>query len=49
MEHCFARIRDEIAISGSPERTDYRVVIENTSGRLFILERVSPKLVPIKS
>ena len=39
------RICPEIDIAGSPERCDYRIVIEDSRNKLFILENISPKLV----
>ena len=44
-----ARVREDICITGSPERTDYRAVIEDTNGKLFIVERISPQLVARKN
>jgi len=37
-------IREDIAISGSPERTDFRTVIEDTAGRLWLLEKIPHRL-----
>ncbi len=39
------RICPEIDIAGSPERCDFRVVIEDNRHRLFILENISSKIV----
>ena len=40
----FKRTLPEIQISGSPERTEFRIVVEDEEGRLLIVEKVSPKL-----
>ncbi len=37
-------IRENINITGSPERTDFRVVIEDKNNNLFVLENISKKL-----
>jgi homoserine kinase type II len=37
-------IRDDIDIHGSPERTNFRVVIEDNNSNLFILENISNNL-----
>ena len=34
------RIRQDMAIHGSPERSEYRVVVESAKGDLFLLEQV---------
>jgi len=39
------RICPEIDIAGSPERCDFRIVIEDSRRRLFILENISAKFV----
>ena len=39
------RICPEIDIAGSPERCDFRMVIEDKKKRLFIIENISPKVV----
>jgi len=39
------RICPEIDIAGSPERCDFRVVVEDNRHRLFILENISSKVV----
>ncbi len=38
----FLRERPDVVIAGSPERTDFRVVIEDRRGDLFIVEAVAP-------
>ena len=38
------QMRPEIAIAGSPERTEYRVVIEADHGRLYIVEQINSRL-----
>lgn len=42
------RICPEIDIAGSPERCDYRTVIEDKKKRLFIIENISPQIVTHK-
>ncbi len=42
------RPRPDIDIAGSPERCAYRMVLEDMSGRLYIVERFSPEMVPHK-
>ena len=42
------RICPEIDIAGSPERCDYRIVIEDKKKRLFIIENISPQVVDHK-
>ena len=42
------RPRPDIPISGSPERCLDRLVIEDTSGELFIVEKLAPESVPRK-
>jgi homoserine kinase type II len=37
-------IREDINITGSPERTDFRVVIEDSKNNLFVLENISKNL-----
>ena len=37
------KIRDDLAIAGSPERCLSRIVMEDDRGRLFILEDISPQ------
>lgn len=37
----FARMRPELEVAGSPERSIFRVVVEDRAGRLFVLERIS--------
>jgi homoserine kinase type II len=44
----FIRIRDDISIAGSPERVDYRKVIEDNSGSLFIVEQIIDNTVEHK-
>lgn len=39
------RICPEIDIAGSPERCDFRMVIEDKKKRLFIIENISPQVV----
>ncbi|MBF0485217.1 MAG: aminoglycoside phosphotransferase family protein [Candidatus Omnitrophica bacterium] len=41
-------LRPEIFIAGSPERTDYRVVVETVKGALLVVEKVSPRLLEHK-
>jgi homoserine kinase type II len=40
------RPRPDIAIAGSRERCAFRSVVEDASGRLYILERLSPESIP---
>jgi len=42
------RICPEIDIAGSPERCDYRTVVEDKKKRLFIIENISPQVVDHK-
>lgn len=37
-------LRQDIEISGSPERTDFRIVIEDTEGRRWLLEKIPHRL-----
>jgi homoserine kinase type II len=37
-------LRQDINISGSPERTDFRIVVEDTSGRCWLLEKIPHRL-----
>ena len=37
----FNKERHDLDISGSPERTDYRVVIQDLNNDLFILEKIN--------
>ncbi|MCX6559141.1 MAG: aminoglycoside phosphotransferase family protein [Candidatus Aminicenantes bacterium] len=43
-----ARIRPDLDITGSPERTLARVVVEDEAGALFILERLDPAVLERK-
>ncbi|NTV29125.1 MAG: aminoglycoside phosphotransferase family protein [Candidatus Omnitrophica bacterium] len=38
------KIRPELLIAGSPERSEYRVVVESADGRLYILEKIALRL-----
>lgn len=40
----FARLRADLSLAGSPERSTWRSVVETSDGRLFVLERISSKL-----
>jgi homoserine kinase type II len=42
------KIREDLVIAGSPERTDFRVVLETKDGGLFLVENFSDKLVEVK-
>jgi homoserine kinase type II len=42
------RICPEIDIAGSPERCDFRMVIEDKKKRLYIIENISPEVVDHK-
>lgn len=42
----FKRVRQDLPISGSPERCLRRFVIEATDGSLFLLEKISPARIP---
>jgi homoserine kinase type II len=37
-------LRQDITISGSPERTDFRIVVEDTQGRRWLLEKIPHRL-----
>jgi homoserine kinase type II len=39
----FARLRKDLCLAGSPERTAWRSVVETTDQRLFVLERIPSK------
>ncbi len=39
----FVRLRGELSLAGSPERTAWRSVVETSDGRLFVLERIPSK------
>ena len=41
-------LRQDIAICGSPERTDFRIVIEDTAGRCWLLEKIPHRLKRLK-
>lgn len=41
----FKTVRQDITIQGSPERSLWRVVMEDKKGQLFILEKLVPKTV----
>jgi len=36
------KVRKDIHIAGSPERCEFRIVIEDSDGRLFVCEKISP-------
>ncbi|MFE3846026.1 aminoglycoside phosphotransferase family protein [Thermoplasmatota archaeon] len=40
----FQKERHDLKISGSPERTDYRVVIQDKNNELYVLEKISENL-----
>ncbi len=40
----FVRLRADLSLAGSPERTAWRSVVETSDGRLFVLERIPSKL-----
>jgi homoserine kinase type II len=42
------KICPEISIAGSPERCDFRMVVEDKKKRLFIIENISPQVVDHK-
>ena len=42
------KLRHDISIQGSPERSVFRVVLENENGKLFVLEQVPPKSLDLK-
>lgn len=42
-------VRPKISLDGSPERTLFRVVIEDTQDRLFVLEEIPPKVFELKA
>ena len=42
------RICPEIDIAGSPERCDFRMVVEDKKKRLYIIENISPRVVDHK-
>lgn len=37
----FGSLREDVRLSGSPERTEYRVAFEDADGRMFIFEEVA--------
>ena len=39
----FVRFRADLSLAGSPERTDWRSVVETGDGRLFVLEKIPSK------
>ena len=39
----YARTRPEIPLVGSPERTEFRVAVEDMEGRVYVLERIAPE------
>ena len=42
------KLRHDISIQGSPERSVFRVVIEDENGKLFVLEQVPLKFLDLK-
>jgi len=42
------KLYDDIQIQGSPERSVFRVVLEDHNGKLFVLEQIEPKNVEHK-
>ncbi len=44
----FGRLRPDLAVAGSPERTLFRTVFQDARGYLFVLERVADDDVPRK-
>lgn len=44
----FQKTRKELALFGSPERTEYRAVFEDDKGKLYILEEIAAKRLPKK-
>ena len=42
------KARKDLIITGSPERTDFRVVLETKDGRLYLLENFSQKILKTK-
>ena len=45
---CLKKLRHDISIQGSPERSVFRVVLEDENGKLFVLEQVPPKSLDLK-
>jgi homoserine kinase type II len=43
-EMAFVRLRADLSLAGSPERTAWRSVVETADGRLFVLERIPSKI-----
>ena len=39
----FVRLRGDLSLAGSPERTAWRSVVETSGGRLFVLEKIPSK------
>jgi homoserine kinase type II len=39
----FSRRRPDIALTGSPERSEFRTAIEDRTGAVFVLERIRPE------
>jgi homoserine kinase type II len=44
----FDRLRPDLAVAGSPERTLFRAVLQDARGYLFLLERIAAEDVPRK-
>ncbi len=44
----FVRLRGDLPLAGSPERTAWRSVVETKDGRLFVLERIPSKAYGVK-
>ncbi len=42
------KLRHDISIQGSPERSVFRVVLEDENGKLLVLEQVPPKSLDLK-
>ncbi len=38
------RVRPDMPVAGSPERSEYRVVVESVGGQLYVLERIAVRL-----
>lgn len=45
----FRAVRPELDVAGSPERTEFRIVVEDDLHRLYLLEAVAPALVGHKN
>jgi homoserine kinase type II len=44
----YRKTRPDLRLAGSPERTEYRAVVEDDEGGLWVLEKISPATLELK-